>query len=62
MRMTSFWRDVRVLELGPPQLQAFGDPEVFFRNVNTPAELWNASSATSAVARSAGRRRRLKGR
>jgi molybdopterin-guanine dinucleotide biosynthesis protein A len=62
MRMTSFWRDVRVIELGPPQLRAFGDPEVFFRNVNTPADLQDASSATSAAARSAGRRRRLRGR
>ena len=61
MRMTSFWPDVRVLELGPPELRAFGDPEGFFRNVNTPADLEDASSATGAAAR-AGRRRPLKGR
>jgi hypothetical protein len=30
---------VRVLELGPLELQGFGDPEVFFRNLNTPADL-----------------------
>jgi molybdopterin-guanine dinucleotide biosynthesis protein A len=39
MRMTSFWPEVRVLELGPLELQAFGDPEGFFRNLNTPADL-----------------------
>ena len=39
MRMTSFWPDVRVLELGPLELRAFGDPEGFFRNMNTPADL-----------------------
>jgi molybdopterin-guanine dinucleotide biosynthesis protein A len=39
MRMTSFWPEVRVLELGPPELQAFGDPEGFFRNLNTPTDL-----------------------
>ena len=38
-RMTSFWPDVRVRELGPPQLQAFGDPERLFHNVNAPADL-----------------------
>ena len=38
-RMTSFWPDVRVLELGPLELQAFGDPEGYFRNLNTPADL-----------------------
>ena len=61
MRMTSFWPDVRVLELGPPELQAFGDPEGFFRNINTPADLEEASSASRPAAR-ADRRRRLKGR
>jgi hypothetical protein len=39
MRMTSFWPEVRVLELGSLELQAFGDPEGFFRNLNTPADL-----------------------
>jgi molybdopterin-guanine dinucleotide biosynthesis protein A len=39
MRMTSFWPEVRVLELGPLELQEFGDPEGFFRNLNTPADL-----------------------
>jgi len=60
-RMTSFWPDVRVLELGPPELQAFGAPEAFFRNLNTPGDLEDAASATAAAAR-AGRRRPLKGR
>jgi molybdopterin-guanine dinucleotide biosynthesis protein A len=61
MGMTSFWPDVRVLELGPPELQAFGDPESFFRNLNTRADLPDAAAATGAAARQ-GRRRRLKGR
>jgi len=39
MRMTSFWPEVRVLELGSLELQEFGDPEGFFRNLNTPADL-----------------------
>jgi molybdopterin-guanine dinucleotide biosynthesis protein A len=45
MRMTSFWPDVRVLEAGPSEWGAVGDPEVVFRNVNTPEDLENASSA-----------------
>jgi molybdopterin-guanine dinucleotide biosynthesis protein A len=51
MRMTSFWPEVRVLELGPSDLTAFGDPEEFFRNVNTPADLRDASSAASNATR-----------
>ena len=38
-RMTGFWPDVRVLELGVAELAAFGDPEELFRNLNTPADL-----------------------
>ena len=38
-RMTGFWPDVRVLELGVAELAAFGDPEDLFRNLNTPADL-----------------------
>lgn len=49
MRMTSFWPDVRVLEVGLSDLVAFGDPDALFRNVNTPAELEDASSATDAA-------------
>ena len=53
MRMTSFWPEVRVLELGPLELQAFGDPEGFFRNLNTPADLvgrFGDGAAARAVA------------
>jgi molybdopterin-guanine dinucleotide biosynthesis protein A len=51
MQMTSFWPDVRVLELDESELRAFGDPEGFFRNLNTPADLEDASSATGASTR-----------
>jgi molybdopterin-guanine dinucleotide biosynthesis protein A len=61
LRMTSFWPEVRVLGQGPPELRAFGDPDAFFRNLNTPADLEEASSATGAADRE-GRRRPLKGR
>jgi len=44
MGMTSFWPDVRVLEVGPSELSTFGDAEGFFRNVNTPADLEDACS------------------
>jgi molybdopterin-guanine dinucleotide biosynthesis protein A len=60
-RMTSFWTDVRVREVCPHELGAFGDPDVFWRNVNTPADLPEAAAATGAAARG-GRRRRLKER
>jgi molybdopterin-guanine dinucleotide biosynthesis protein A len=55
MRMTSFWPDVRVREVHPHELEAFGDPEAFWRNVNRPAD-FAAAAATGAGAR--GRRRR----
>jgi len=38
LRMTSFWPDVRVQEVGPAELAAFGDPDVLFLNVNTPED------------------------
>jgi molybdopterin-guanine dinucleotide biosynthesis protein A len=38
-KMTSFWPDVRVRELRPAELAAFGDPDDLFRNLNTPADL-----------------------
>jgi molybdopterin-guanine dinucleotide biosynthesis protein A len=61
MRMTSFWPEVRVLGLAESELHAFGDPGRFFRNVNTRADLEDASSATGAAAR-AGPRSPLRGR
>jgi molybdopterin-guanine dinucleotide biosynthesis protein A len=38
-RMTSFWPDVRVREVGPDELADFGDPDGLFRNLNTLADL-----------------------
>jgi molybdopterin-guanine dinucleotide biosynthesis protein A len=35
LEMTSFWRHVRVQEIGLPELRAFGDPSELFRNLNT---------------------------
>lgn len=35
-KMTCFWPDVRVREVCVPELQAFGDPALLFRNLNTP--------------------------
>jgi molybdopterin-guanine dinucleotide biosynthesis protein A len=43
LKMTSFWPEVRVRELPPPDLLAFGDPGVLFRNVNWPADLEGAA-------------------
>jgi molybdopterin-guanine dinucleotide biosynthesis protein A len=36
LKMTSFWPDLRVREIGPDELAAFGDPDELFLNVNTP--------------------------
>jgi molybdopterin-guanine dinucleotide biosynthesis protein A len=38
LKMTAFWPDVRVREVGPEELGAFGDPSRLFRNLNTPAD------------------------
>jgi len=38
-RMTGFWPDVRIVELGAAELADFGDPDHLFRNLNTPADL-----------------------
>lgn len=35
LRMTSFWPDVRVLEVGEAELAAHGDPAALLRNLNT---------------------------
>jgi molybdopterin-guanine dinucleotide biosynthesis protein A len=61
MRMTSFWPDARVLEVGPSEWAAFGDPDALFRNVNTPADLETAPSARDAAGE-AGPRRPLRER
>jgi hypothetical protein len=37
-KMTSFWPDVRVREVGLEELVVFGEPSQLFLNVNTPEE------------------------
>jgi molybdenum cofactor guanylyltransferase len=37
-KMTGFFRAVRVREVPPEELRAFGDPATLFWNVNTPAD------------------------
>ncbi len=39
LKMTAFWPDVRVLEVGPAELREFGDPGEMFRNLNAPEDL-----------------------
>jgi molybdopterin-guanine dinucleotide biosynthesis protein A len=39
LHMTSFWPGVRVREVGPDDLAAFGDPDALFRNLNAPVDL-----------------------
>jgi molybdopterin-guanine dinucleotide biosynthesis protein A len=46
-KMTAFWPDVRVREVGPDELLAFGEPEALFQNVNAPEDY------TSVLARRA---------
>jgi len=38
-KMTCFWPEVRVLEVGPGELREFGDPGEMFRNLNAPEDL-----------------------
>lgn len=38
LKMTGFWPDVRVREVGPEELEAFGDPAELFLNVNAPED------------------------
>lgn len=35
LKMTSFWPEVRVREVGEGELAAFGDPSALLRNINT---------------------------
>ena len=37
-KMTLFWPDVRVHEVGPDELLAFGEPKALFQNVNAPED------------------------
>jgi molybdopterin-guanine dinucleotide biosynthesis protein A len=36
LKMTGFWPDIRVREVPPDELAAFGDPDALFLNINTP--------------------------
>jgi molybdopterin-guanine dinucleotide biosynthesis protein A len=38
LRMTGFWGEVHVREVGPEELVAFGDPGDLFLNVNEPED------------------------
>jgi molybdopterin-guanine dinucleotide biosynthesis protein A len=38
LKMTAFWSEVRVREVGPAELAGFGDPDRLFRNLNTAAD------------------------
>jgi molybdopterin-guanine dinucleotide biosynthesis protein A len=42
LKMTAFWADVEVREVGPDELSAFGDPDALFLNVNTPEDYEHA--------------------
>jgi molybdopterin-guanine dinucleotide biosynthesis protein A len=37
-KLTAFWPEVRVREVSPAELAAFGDPNRLFANLNTPAD------------------------
>lgn len=37
-KMTAFWPDIRVREVGVDELAAFGNPERLFRNLNRPED------------------------
>ncbi len=37
-KLTAFWPEVRVREISPGELTAFGDPSRLFANLNTPDE------------------------
>jgi molybdopterin-guanine dinucleotide biosynthesis protein A len=48
LKMTAFWPDVRVREVGPSELRAFGDPGLMFRNLNTPEDYEQAAARFKA--------------
>jgi molybdopterin-guanine dinucleotide biosynthesis protein A len=48
LKMTAFWPDVRVREVGPSELRAFGDPLLMFRNLNTPEDYQRAGARFKA--------------
>lgn len=44
-KMTGFWPEVRVREIGPAELARFGDPDHVFANLNTPDDYTRRTSA-----------------
>jgi molybdopterin-guanine dinucleotide biosynthesis protein A len=44
LKMTAFWPDVRVREVGPAELVSFGHADTVFRNVNAPADYSEAEA------------------
>lgn len=48
LKMTAFWPDVRVREVGLAELRPFGDPAELFRNLNTPEEYEDARRLAGA--------------
>jgi molybdopterin-guanine dinucleotide biosynthesis protein A len=42
LKMTSFWPDVRVREVGPEELAEFGEPGQLFFNINSPEDYQQA--------------------
>jgi molybdopterin-guanine dinucleotide biosynthesis protein A len=48
LKMTAFWPDVRVREVGPSEMSAFGDPGELFLNVNAPADYERARALSAS--------------
>jgi molybdopterin-guanine dinucleotide biosynthesis protein A len=46
LKMSAFWRDVRVRRLEPGEIADLGDPELLFLNVNTPSDFERARAAS----------------
>jgi molybdopterin-guanine dinucleotide biosynthesis protein A len=46
LRMNGFWPRVRLREVTPAELSAFGDPSLLFLNLNTPEDLRAASGVS----------------
>jgi molybdopterin-guanine dinucleotide biosynthesis protein A len=44
LKMTAFWPDVRVREVGPAELDPFGEASAVFHNVNAPADYASAEA------------------
>ena len=48
LKMTAFWPDVRVREIGPRELRDLGDPEKLFLNVNAPNDYERARTLNAS--------------